>query len=240
MRGLHLKRIGISYGLENKLRYGLHAGYVDALELLGAIPMPYCSASTTCIEKPGSGYSLADHAKEIVSSTDGFIISGGRDVQPHLYGEAPSALLGEVDPARDRFEIAIITETLAQGKKILAICRGMQLLNVTLGGTLYQDLESNGFDNHSDATLEYAIAHQVTIDESSVLGRRIGSSLGVNTLHHQAIKDLAPALKAVAFSDDGIIEAIEGENCVGVQWHPERLFNIDKNQLAGFSWLVEP
>ncbi len=235
-----MKRVGISFGRQKNSMYGIHSGYASAVTHLGAIPFLFSSASTEAFERPDTELSLTDYAKEVVSSVDALILSGGSDVNPAQYGEEPSQNLHETDPVRDRFELALIHEALTQDKKIFAICRGMQILNVALGGTLYQDLESSGFDNHSDLKNEYGISHNVSLDESSILGGITGSQLGVNSIHHQALKSIAPGLRAIAFSHDNVVEAVESSNCLGVQWHPERLFTTDPRHLAGFSWLLEP
>ena len=234
-----MKRIGISFGLQSPDHYGIHSGYARAIEKLGAAPILFSSAPTESFENYKSGITLADYAKEVISSIDGLILSGGPDVDPVHYRESPTQVLGDIDPVRDRFEIALIKEASTQGKGILAICRGMQILNVANGGSLYQDLVTSGFSDHSDDANEYSISHGITLDEASILGSLWGSQINVNSLHHQAIKTIAPAFRAVAFSHDDIVEAIEGPNCLGVQWHPERMIPDEPMQLAPFKWLLE-
>jgi len=166
---------------------------------------------------------------------DGFIISGGNDINPSFYQEAVSAETGTLVTIRDEFETELTRAVLERtDKPLLAICRGIQLLNVVLGGNLYQDLEKSGFKNHycNKSPINRCV-HEVFIEDNSLLKSIIGcSTLGVNSYHHQAVKQLAPSLRQTAVSEDGVIEAAElpGQRFVlGVQWHPEMLYD-DKVQ----------
>src|SRR5437762_12765523 len=169
----------------------------------------------------------ADRAAAALAAVRGLVLTGGEDVAPDRYGATPHPRLGDVDPGRDAAELALIAATRARRVPILAICRGIQILNVALGGTLYQDLDSErpGPVPHSDETARHAVRGEA----GSLLERTLGArSASVNSRHHQAIRDLAPGLKAVAWAEDGVIEGAEPANTnegwiVAVQWHPEDL-----------------
>ncbi|NNN11727.1 MAG: gamma-glutamyl-gamma-aminobutyrate hydrolase family protein [Acidimicrobiaceae bacterium] len=231
-----MKKIGITSGLFDQNRYGIYAGYSAAITELGHTPYLFSSATFEMVKDPRI---LDDIASEMVSSVDSLILPGGYDVQPFLYGEPDSPQLQQTDPVRDLFEIAAIKAARSQSKKILAICRGIQILNVALGGTLYQDLPSSGFNNHSDIDNEHTPSHRVELSPGSKVAKYTNHADAVNTLHHQAIKDLAPGLEVTARSDDGVVEAVESEEIIGVQWHPERMWQLDRNHLGTFKWLVE-
>ncbi len=158
------------------------------------------------------------HIEEYVSMCDLILITGGGDIDPTFYLEELEESAKEstdlVPIKRDIFEIRLIKESIKQKKKILGICRGMQVINVALGGSLYQHME-----NHQNTT------HTLRIREKSVLSTFFASKqIKVNSIHHQAVKSLGVGLVATAVSkDDNYIEAIEGTNILGVQWHMERL-----------------
>ena len=169
----------------------------------------------------------ADRAAAALAAVRGLVLTGGEDVAPDRYGATPHPRLGDVDPVRDAAELALIAAARSRRLPILAMCRGIQILNVALGGTLYQDLDSErpSLVPHSDETTQ----HAVRVAAGSLLERTLGMrSATVNSRHHQAIRDLAPCLKAVAWADDGVIEAAEPADAnaawmVAVQWHPEDL-----------------
>lgn len=174
---------------------------------------------------------------------DGLIMSGGHDVNPLLYGEEPCKELGEILPKRDAFDIFLIKAVMNLKKPILGICRGEQILNVANGGTLYQDLKfsKNCYIKHNQKRLPNFATHTVMIEEKSKLYDILGESSLVNSFHHLAIKDVAKDFKVVAYSKDGIIEAIEKEGnvfVVGVQWHPEMLSKNYPNMLKIFEKLI--
>jgi len=177
---------------------------------------------------------LADDPAEIVARVDGLLLTGGGDVDPTLYGATPHATYDPADPGRDAFEIALVRAGLAAGKPVFAICRGMQLLNVALGGDLVQDIptEVNGAAHHDVREPRYAIAHEVWATEGSRFATLMreklvdGESCQVNSRHHQAVKHVGTGLEIVATAPDGVIEAVErpGTFCLGVQWHPENFW----------------
>ena len=174
------------------------------------------------------------NAEEYIERIDGLLLAGGQDVFPLLYGEEPHPKLEVTNPERDYFELALIKEASKQEKPILAVCRGMQLLNVAFGGTLYQDLSQNpSFTiQHVQPTFIEAASHTVSIDPESRLGAIHGKTMIVNSFHHQGINSLADCFKAVAWSKDGLIEAFESmdkeKNIIAIQWHPEVLVEKEK------------
>lgn len=166
---------------------------------------------------------------------DGLLLSGGGDIDPALFGEEPLRGLGPVDPERDLFELELCRLFLADNKPILGICRGMQVLNVACGGTVYQDLVRQKPESleHQQKAPKNRVSHQVIVESSSLLrGLLKETVLRVNSFHHQAVKDLGQGLKAVAKAADGVIEGVEKETgfVLGVQWHPERLWQDYEEQ----------
>ena len=177
--------------------------------------------------------------REQVKLLDGLILSGGRDVDPHFYGEEPLEKLEAIFPERDIHEMALIKSAIDLKKPILAICRGMQILNVTYGGTLYQDISYAPGEHikHYQIGSPYQATHTIKIDKNSTLFKMADKMEieRVNSFHHQALKQVAKGLKVVATAPDGIIEAVEAENedgifVMGVQFHPEMMF--DKSTFA--------
>jgi len=170
-----------------------------------------------------------DFAMAIVKEADAILLSGSNsDVDPHLYGQEPHPRIGSVVNRRDGTDWLVLDEIFQSGKPLLAICFGMQILNVYLGGTLWQDIESQRRKavKHEQAATEDYQSHTIRIRPSSLLHRLAGrSKMKVNSFHHQAIQKIAPALLAVATSTDGIVEAVETRSqkqfILGVQWHPE-------------------
>ena len=173
-----------------------------------------------------------------LTGVDGLLLTGGEDVAPAKYGEAPHATVVDDDPGRDDFEIALIAAARARRLPIFAICRGVQVLNVACGGTLVQDIPSQlpGSLEHSlpiPPNQPYSLAHDVWLEKDSLLSKLMGERLSdadtcaVNSRHHQAVKDVAHGFRVCATAPDGVIEAIEDPSvpfCLGVQWHPENFF----------------
>ena len=162
---------------------------------------------------------------------DGVLFSGGDDINPATYGEDQIWACGDVVPLRDDFEIKLLKVLVEKypEKPILGICRGCQLMNVAMGGTLYQDLRSQkeGCIRHQQQQSSHYASHKAILTEGSLLHRIYGSTeIQVNSFHHQAVKVLAPGMKMVATARDGVAEAFEKPDhpyFVAVQWHPERL-----------------
>lgn len=161
--------------------------------------------------------------RKIMKNIDILILPGGVDVAPERYGEPRSPQLGDVNLERDDFEYRILSEAIRLRKPVFGICRGVQVLNVFLGGTLYQDLPSE----YPDTSLVHlGTPHRITVERGTRLYRILGQeTLEVNSFHHQAVKKLAPGLRVSARATDGSIEAVECDSLpiVGVQFHPELL-----------------
>ena len=164
----------------------------------------------------------------LLEMCDGFLVPGGDDVDPGLYGENPHALLGRVNSYADRGWGEVIRYAVQNGKPLLGICRGMQLTNVILGGSLYQDLsdlEGKHFLHLQQQNRDYPI-HKVTIEANSYLAKVLGeTSVYTNSLHHQCVKQAGDGIHICAYTADGVPEAMESKdgNVVIVQWHPEEL-----------------
>jgi len=183
--------------------------------------------------------------KVYVELIDGLLLSGGGDIHPLYFGEEPHWKLGEVSPERDFFEVNLIRGILGTGKPVLGICRGIQVLNAALGGALYQDLQSqlpHSFQHRQEVPRSHP-THKIMVRENSRLARILGvTALRVNSLHHQAVKDAAPGLQPVAWAEDGVIEALEAPDhpfLLGVQWHPEALWETDQASAALFRAFVK-
>ncbi len=199
--------------------------YVDALRNAGAIPwvIPLLADDPETL-------------REIFDRLDGLFLAGGADVSPTRYGEAAKPYLGATDPERDAVETAFVRMSLDARLPIFAVCRGLQLLNVACGGSLHQDIRAEvpAAIKHdyfaADLHIRTACVHDIAVKAGTRIADIFGSaSLSVNSMHHQAIKELAPNLIASAFAPDGIIEAVEAKAsfAIGVQWHPEELAATD-------------
>lgn len=215
--------IGVTGSLEeDERRHFINSNYLSRLLKTGAIPMML---------------SMDMDKKQIAISLDrldGLMLSGGNDVDPMTFGEAPASGLGKVSPKRDRLEMRLVEEAYRRNMPIFAICRGVQSLNVALGGTLYQDLpsqyrspESEPAILHAQTAHERYASHTISLVRDTPLFSLYGEdTIGVNSFHHQAIKVLAPALTVCARAVDGVIEAVYDAGkpfVMGVQWHPERM-----------------
>lgn len=207
--------LDLQAGPFGKPRVTVYSAYLDALQPLGLAPVLVTPAHSI------------GAVEALLAACDGLVLSGGGDIDPIHFGQAPSPHLDYVLPARDAVEFAALRIALDRGIPVLGICRGCQVMNVHLGGTLYQDLNTDrpGSAGHRQDTWTDRV-HQIGITEGSRLHMAIGSSkLKVNTFHHQAIDAVAPSLDVTAIADDGVIEAVEVRDhpwAVAVQWHPER------------------
>lgn len=183
--------------------------------------------------------------RQQIELLDGVLLTGGIDINPLLYNEEPSPKLGFIYPDKDNFDILIVKIALELKKPILAICRGHQILNIALGGTLYQDLSymDGCYIKHHQQSKDGAASHTLNISKNSILHKALGDSVISNSFHHQAIKDLAPDFKVTAYSKDNVIEAIEKCNekfVVGVQFHPEIMTAYgDNNMLRLFEAFIK-
>jgi putative glutamine amidotransferase len=169
-------------------------------------------------------------ADAMLDGMAGLILTGGEDVDPAHYGQAPHPTLGEVHAARDAFELALVRAARARRLPTLAICRGVQVANVALGGTLVQDLPTERPSNiaHDGDWARSARVHALHATPGSLLAEALGATTATtNSMHHQAIDRLAPGLSAVAHAPDGVVEGVEWSDdewwMAGVQWHPEEL-----------------
>jgi putative glutamine amidotransferase len=188
----------------------------------------------TAVEEPGGTALLltpghdAESVERLVELAHGLVLTGGEDVDPALYGQEPHPELSTVNRLRDDVEVAALKAALRRGIPILAICRGMQLLNVALGGTLWQDLPSQreGDLLHEQDAPVSDRWHHATVQAGSGLEAIFGTrELFINSFHHQGVRDLAPSLAATVWAEDGLVEGYEGKDhpwLYGVQWHPER------------------
>jgi len=216
-----------------KQRYWLRPGYLDAIREAGGLPvmLPLSDDGT--------------EIDQIVRTFDGILFAGGPDVAPELYGEA--VLNGTVEPQKERddAETELFAKAFDRELPILGICRGMQFVNVMLGGTLWQDLPSQRPSDlrHRQTEPNDAVTHDVAIERPSGLFRAIGKErISVNSFHHQAVRDLAPGLAVTARATDGVIEGAEkpGYPFLSlVQWHPELLWKNDEASRRIFRAFVE-
>ena len=175
-----------------------------------------------------------DRPADVIQSVDGILLPGGGDVLPSIYGEAAHPTYSAAEPGRDDYELELARRAVEADLPLLAICRGIQVLNVARGGSLVQDIQAEigSTVNHSHRESPVAIAHEVWISEGSLLDRLMrerieGDSCPVNSRHHQAPKVLGAGLAVSATAPDGVIEAIEDASrrfCLGVQWHPENFY----------------
>ncbi len=234
------KIVGITCGLQPRdydgARHTLNLTYSQAIEKAGGVPLilPVTDNPETI-----SAY---------LEAVDGLLLTGGVDVHPSLYGEAEHPKLDEVDRPRDTLEMALTRQALAQDKPIFAICRGLQLLNVVLGGTLYQDLPSQNPTGIEHQQRNGRIPRaQTTHPFEAVSGSRLASLLGTqhsecNSFHHQALKTIGEGLITTASAPDGIVEGAEMPDksfVVGVQFHPEDTFQVHEPSRRLFSAFVE-
>lgn len=215
-------------------RLQLHNDYCQAIYAAGGIPvmLPYVDIEDICF---------------LASRLDGIMFTGGGDVDPHYFGEHPHYALGQINPVRDKAEIGLCAWAMSNDKPVLGICRGIQVMNVAMGGTLYQDIAAQmkceDTINHRQTAPGWYPCHGVRLEADSIISRIIGQQyIQVNSFHHQAVKEVASPFYVIGRSDDGLIEAIESREhtfVVGVQWHPERMYKYHKNMLMLFKAFVE-
>jgi len=215
--------------------YGQKLTYSDAIVAAGGIPVVIPLMPE-------------DALKNLYNRLDGILFTGGDDINPELYGEECHPLTINISDKRDQVELSLLAWGLADNKPLFAICRGFQLLNIRLGGNLYQDIPSQLADasNHklSSHNKDYTyIAHHLKIAPQSQLAAITGSTvMKANTHHHQAIKNVASDLRATAWSEDGIVEGLEHPAklfALGVQCHPESLYTIDEKWADVFKAFIE-
>jgi putative glutamine amidotransferase len=227
-------------GVSTSITLGAHperayvnSSYLNAVQQAGGVPV--------ALPPQLSSASLG----RLMRGLDGLLLTGGGDVDPALFGEAPHPTLYDVAPARDAVETAAIGIALDRRLPILAICRGVQVLNVALGGSLYQDVGSDpGTEiKHSQAAPRDESTHTASVKAGSRLAETLGAdAIEVNSMHHQAVKALGAGLVAVAWAPDQIVEGVEltdsSRFVLGVQWHPEELVRRSEPARRLFSALV--
>ncbi|AFZ67266.1 gamma-glutamyl-gamma-aminobutyrate hydrolase family protein [Deinococcus peraridilitoris] len=179
---------------------------------------------------------IPEAAGELMERLDGLLLSGGVDLHPRFYGEEPHEQLGEVDELRDATEVELYRAARERGLPVLGICRGLQVINVFEGGSLHQHL-----DGHSQSARGHHYTdttHDVHF-EDGLLARHHPQLTRVNSHHHQAVKAVAPTLRVAARTDDGLVEALEGDGVVCVQWHPEATFHSAPDTNGTFKAYME-
>ncbi len=202
-------------------RVRVNAAYTRAVELVGGVPLV-----VPPLRDPSAAEATLDRS-------DALILTGGEDVDPARFGAAPHPELGATHPERDATELALVRAARSRRTPTLAICRGIQLLNVALGGTLVQDIPSERPSeiDHAPGAPRDERVHEISVEQGSRLAAALGSArIRANSSHHQAIDRLAPGLRATAHAPDGLIEGVEwGDDdwwVLGVQWHPEELVEL--------------
>ncbi|MDE0310093.1 MAG: gamma-glutamyl-gamma-aminobutyrate hydrolase family protein [Acidiferrobacterales bacterium] len=223
--------IGVtSYVRNEENRFTIPARYVESVERAHGIP----AVLTPTSESPD----------DIVAQFDGFVLTGGADVDPAEYGGRNDESVYGVDAERDQFELAVARLLIERSKPLLAICRGIQVLNVALGGTLVEHIPSEYGESviHRDETVDFVL-HSVMIEPESALAAIVGDTeIQCPSYHHQSVRDVAPGFSVCARSVDGVIEAIESDHypkVIAIQWHPEYVAESDQCQQRFFDKLIE-
>lgn len=233
--------IGITCGWDEKNNWHkLHEEYISAVKEAGGVPFLL------------PGLDSSELVAVYYNQLDGFIFSGGGDVDPFYYNEEPLQGLGEVTARRDCFELALARLVLQGDKPAMGICRGMQVLNIASGGDIYQDIQGQGVTKqlHNQQAARWHSIHSVEVDQTSYLFQLAQkATFKVNSFHHQAVRQVGERLRAVAWSKDGLVEALESfseenRNCelgriIGVQWHPECNWSVDEVSFSLFKNLID-
>lgn len=219
--------VGIFVGLNGHEPAHQHR-YVAAVEAAGGTP----------VLVPGIPIGR-DRLHGLLERVDALLLSGGGDIDPSRYGAVPRAELDELDPGRDELELAALEWATTSNRRVLGICRGAQLMAVATGGTLLQDLPSSGYTGHKDQSGGYATAaHRIKTEPGSLADELLGNAVEVNSHHHQAVEHPGYFLHPTAWSEDGVVEALEGPHWLAVQWHPEVGLTHSAHHLRPFQWLV--
>jgi putative glutamine amidotransferase len=217
------------------LRLGQNRSYLNAVLRAGGVPLliPHLSDPTLL--------------RVLYNKVDGLLLPGGIDIAPSFYYQAHHEKLRQIDPAQDEVELALTRWAMEEDRPLLAICRGIQILNTALGGSLFQDIQAQipGAQKHDwhPGYPRDRISHTVAILPQTRLAQIVGTTtLPVNSMHHQALKDVAPGLRIAARAPDQIIEAVEAPEhafAIAVQWHPEELLDTDPRSRLLFTALIE-
>lgn len=221
---------GITTGQE---RYFLVSNYVKVIE----------QSKGSCILYPHTHDT--ETFERYLDLVDGIILTGGIDINPMFYGEEPMEKLGYFNTKKDFFEVELTKKAIQRGIPILGIDRGLQVINVAMGGTLYQDLSYRDGEHlkHFQSSIMSEKSHSVSIEPHSELREIFGQDkIFVNSFHHQSVKELGKNLEATAKASDGVIEAIEytgGSFAMGVQWQPEFMFQEYEEQKKIFEFFIE-
>jgi len=209
----------------DKDSYWMLPGYMLSLEACGALPIMLPLSTDT------------DELKQLADMCDGLLMTGGHDVSPDMYGADASEKCGETCELRDKMEKLLFTEFYELDKPVLGICRGIQLMNVLMGGSLYQDLETeyeSDIEHHMSKPYD-RVAHKVNVMDNTPLADIIGAGThGVNSYHHQAVRDVADSVKVMATAEDNLVEAIyvpDKSFIMAIQWHPEFSYKTDGDAL---------
>ena len=216
----------------NKKSYWMLPGYFGGIIEAGGLPVMLPLTSDIKV------------IEQIVSMCDGFIFTGGQDVEPKLYSERKISACSECSPERDAMEVLLLDHIIELDKPILGICRGIQLINAALGGTLWQDIPSQFSDMvpHCQKPPYDVSIHEVSIEHSSPLYDLLKTdTIPVNSYHHQGIRSLSPELKSMAYAPDGLVEAVcaPGHRFLwAIQWHPELSYRKDINSRLIFKEFV--
>jgi len=208
--------------------------YIRAVEAAGGTPIILPHVQRTEL--------LSDYLGMI----DGLLLPGGYDIDPLLFNQEPAVGVGVIDPVRDQIEVRLIQDALATDKPIFGICKGVQILNIAAGGTIYQDLATefpNSLLRHAQRAAGWYASHTVEIQPDSRLHHIVGeTTTRTNSFHHQAIKDVAPDFTISAKAKDGVVEAIESPThrfVLGVQYHPEMMYEKHPTALNLFTAFVK-
>ena len=215
-------------GLDNQRQFVSDA-YIQAVKSAGGLPiiLPLIKSKTVI--------------QEYVELCDGFLFCGGGDITPLLFGQEPATNVGKTDITLDLFQIRLMKAILEADKPVLAICRGMQVLNVACGGTIYQDINLVDFEtiNHMQNSISRRdISHKVIFEPESKVHKILGSFAYTNSFHHQSIDRLGKGLAVSGFTGDAIVEAIEMPShtfVLGVQWHPESMLDCSNMKQLFFA-----
>ena len=226
--------IGVTPALnEEETRISLNRNFPEVLLACGALPV-----ILPMTDEPAM-------IKEMIEACDGFVITGGGDIDPRCFGQQPRPCCGGVSPDRDAFELPLARMLHGRhDKPVLGICRGAQVMNVALGGTLLQDIATDfgaPVLAHRQKSLARYSSHGVAVRAGTLLRRIIGDSAEINSLHHQAAHEVPAPLVASAYAPDGVIEAVESTThpfFLGLQWHPEIMWHTDKTAISIFLTFV--